>query len=273
MKGWISQIKQFTQRQFIGEMLLAQGPFILLLLQVVLLLPDQRILWGSENVFYRYGHTDGLLSNVILRLYYQPQLYHPILITHIVSCLLAVLPASLALVPRTLAWISALMLYAAAPSVYGWAMPILLLTTFASIGMCLTTAFFNRLHLRYWLMVFLRAQALVFTFAFVAMAWGNTQWLHGEAFYYAIHHDAAVRSWVIENREGLSLLSSPITYCALLFASLFLVMICFEKTRRVGFLISLGFIGIYGIVFNDVMNTLVLAQLLLPWGIALAPRT
>ena len=269
MRGLLNHIKLSSQRQSRAELVLSNAPFLLLLVQLLILLPEHNLLWGAENVFYRYGHADGMLSNGILRVYYAPEFSLPILIIHIVCCLLALIPTSFAVLPRTAAWVTALMLYAAAPSAYGWAMPLLLSSCFLSIALCLSGDFFNRLSLRYWLMIFLRAQSLMLVVGFVAMAWGNPQWQQGDAFYYAIHQDNGVRQWVIEHREGLASLSAFFTYASLLWATCFPALMFIRKMRWPGLLISIIMLCSYAMVFSDLMSALTLSLPLLSWSIAL----
>ncbi|MFN5621483.1 MAG: hypothetical protein ACK478_09300 [Flavobacteriales bacterium] len=269
MRALLNHIKLSSQQQSGGELLLSNAPFVLLLVQLLILLPEHNFLWGAENVFYRYGHADGMVSNAILRVYYAPEFSLPVIITHITCCLLALIPTSFAALPRAGAWLTALMLYAAAPSAYGWAMPMLLSSCFASIPLCLNGDFFDRMNLRYWLMIFLRVQSLLFVVGFVAMAWGNPQWQQGNAFYYAIHQDNRVRHWVLEHREGLASLSALFTYTTLLFATCFPALMFFRITRWTVLLISIIMLCTYALVFSDLMSALTLALLLLSWSIAL----
>jgi hypothetical protein len=201
MKQVLAKIISPSQGVSKGELILAQAPFALLLLQVLLLFSERRLLWGVDNLFYRFGHADDFLSNAILRLYYAPELSGWILIVHILCCVLALLSGPLAMLPRMGAWLTALMLYAAAPTAYCGYMPLLLAMSFASIGLCLHTPFFERIHVRYWLHILMRAQSVLFACAFACFAWGTEQWLQGQTFHYAIHHDAMIRPWVLQQQE------------------------------------------------------------------------
>jgi hypothetical protein len=260
-------VKALASKEHAGQQILALAPFALFLIQAVLLLPEHRMLWGIENVFYRYGQGDGFLSNTILRVYYSPDLAGKVLTTHLVCCFLALVPVSIAALPRLIAWLTALMLYAAAPSAFGWTMPFLLSVSAVSIGLCLKTTGFDQIGLRYWLHQLLRAQSLLWIIAFVALAWGNDQWRHGETFYYAIHHDAAVRHWVIENRTWLSRLSVVCTYAMLMYTTLLPAILLLNRFRYMGIIVGIMLLCVYTLVFNNVMNALILGMLLLPWAI------
>lgn len=231
------------------------------------------MLWGAENVFYRFGQGGGFLSNAIYRLYYKPELANTILILHVVSCLLALLPHSFAAPPRVVAWVTALMLYAAAPSAYGWTMPLLLNISAVSIGLCLKSDWLDLLGFRYWLHQLLRAQSLVWIIGFAAMAWGNDQWQRGEAFYYAIHHDAAVRHWVLDSRTWLSRLSIAVSYAVLCYATLLPVVLLLNRLRSTAITVGIVLLFGYSLVFTNIMNAAVIGLLLLPWAVALPKRS
>jgi len=265
-------VKSITSKERAGAHILSLAPFVLLLLQALLLLPEHRMLWGADNVFYRYGQGDGFLTNAILRVYYSPELAGKVLVTHLICCLLALLPLSIAALPRFIAWLTALMLYAAAPAAYGWTMPFLLATCVVSIGLCLKTNWLGRLELRYWLHQLLRAQSLLWIMAFAAMAWGNDQWTRGETFYYAIHLDAAIHQWVMENRTWLSQLSVACSYPVLMYATLLPLMLPIKRFRPIGILVGILFLCGYALVFSNVMNTLTLGLLLLPWATQLPAK-
>jgi hypothetical protein len=252
-----------------GEFILARAPFALLLLQVLLLFSERRLLWGVDNLFYRFGHADDFLSNAILRLYYAPELSGWILTVHILCCVLALLSVPVAVLPRMGAWLTALMLYAAAPTAYFQFMPLLLTMSFASIGLCLHTPFFERIHVRYWLHVLMRAQSVLFACAFACFAWGTEQWLQGQTFYYAIHQDAMIRPWVLQQQEILGSMSAGFTYTLMVFATLFPLLMMIRSMRIKGIYVGALIVIAHALLFNHVLNSLTLALLLLPWGIDL----
>lgn len=271
MKRLLTNSISSSQGHRQGEFILAQAPFVLLLLQVLLLYSERRLLWGVDNVFYRFGHADDFLSNTILRLYYTPELSGWILIIHILSCVLALIPFSVAVLPRLCAWLTALMLYAAAPAAYFAYMPLLLTMSFASIGLSLRTPFFERIHVRYWLHVLMRAQSGLFACAFACIAWGNEQWTQGQTFYYAIHQDAMIRPWVLQQREILGSMSAGFTYTLMAFATLFPLLMMIRSLRIKSIYVGAVIVIAHALLFNHVMNTLTLVLLLLPWGIDLPP--
>lgn len=234
-------------------------------MQGIVLFADREILWGIDNVFFRFGQSNRLIENAVLRLYYIPEIFPWVYYTHIAACLAALLDRGWAFIPRMVAWATGLLLYNAAAAAYGWSMPLMMNMTF--IGILMHTQ--SKLNLiasiqpvLIWLM---RMQGLIFLSACALYQWGASQWILGDAFYYRWHLDFNLRECWHSSRASWLVFSKVITYGWMGFCSLFPIVIWFKKMRSAILIGGLVLTLVYLIVCNNAMNALALPALLLPW--------
>lgn len=243
--------------------LIVGGIYFLLLLQALLLFTDRGLLWGIDNVMYRFGHTDRFIENTVLRLYYQPGLFAWIYYGHLMACGAALLSFRLVFIPRIIAWFTGLMLYHAAPAAYSEAMPLLL--NMAVIASFYHSSASSRLinTVNYWIPIMLRIQSLIVVTTFLLYAFGSVQWPGGSAVYYHLHHNSLICAQGY--RQLLTKFSTSLTYGLLAYAITFISLVGFVRTRRIiiniGIIISCSYVALS----CQLMNGLVCILMLLTW--------
>jgi len=228
-------------------------------------LPYSGLVWGADNVLFRFGLVDSLLDNAVLRLYYQPELFPWIYYTHPIFLLLSLRNSAYSFIPRILAWFSGLMLYAAAENLFGTGVILLLQTAFLLVPVHYESTSNVRLWFNSLSMLAMRIQTIVILIVIGMFAWGSAQWKGGDALYYWMHQGYQFRLFAGSSaREATGVLHALSLVCVGLF-TLMPFTLLIRHTRFYSTLVLLV-IGTISVLFLTNMATgFAIISLALPW--------
>lgn len=239
--------------------------FGFLFVQWLTTLPYAALAWGTDNVLFRYGMPSSAIDNAVRRLYYQPELFYWIYHSHAALLLLSTLNRPWVIAARALSWITGLMLYHAAPDLFGWGMLLLLQTTF----FLLPVQYGSSSPLRIWLnslsLLALRMQTLIVLFSIALFMWGSQQWRTGSALYYLVHQVFHLRSAFFAFFSEKTTLLQLLSYAWLIICSVLPVGFLWRRTRVFASTILLVVGGTAVIVATNLAVGLGLIALALPW--------
>ncbi|MFM7311099.1 MAG: hypothetical protein ACKOZY_10860 [Flavobacteriales bacterium] len=235
--SWFESL--FTEAQPLSRRIFIIALYAWFLVQWLILFPLKNVLWGTTNAFYRHGFDDGILENIIYRLIYDPEIFPWIWWTHVVACVLAVLPSLWSAIPRCMVWITGLMLYYSAYRVFNSGMLLMLLLSCYSI--------FIHGRTRRWPLILLSNvfvglcyfQITWVYFSSAVFKWMGTQWVEGTAVYYALNIERFGGHSIDWSQGWICMLSMMITWMVLLFQTLFPALIWLRKWRMQMILIGL----------------------------------
>jgi hypothetical protein len=228
-------------------------------------LPGHLLIWGEENVLFRFGMPDSFLENTLLRLYYQPEIYAWIYFTHPIFLLAGLRNASNSWIPRFLAWLTGMMLYQAAPSVLGWGAVLLLQFSFLLIPVHYETGsairkWFNSLSI-----AAMRILTILIVATIVVFMWGSSQWPKGESIYYLVHQPSVVRSFIYDASSKVGWLWKSVSYALLVITTCLVGSLAFRPTRHYSTMAILIIGSIAVLAFNNLAHGFALITLALPW--------
>lgn len=241
---------------------IVQGFLIVLWITTI---PEHALFWGSDNVLFRFGMPDSILENVVLRLYYQPQISAWVYFSHPLLLIAGMRNAAISWLPRSLAWISGMMLYQAAPGVLGWGAVLLLQVAFLLIPVHYETEsavrkWFNSLSIAAMRILTVMVIAVVAIFM-----WGSSQWLQGETIYYLIHQPSEVRSFLYESSADAGWLWKALTYALFGITTCLAASLLFRPTRYYSTVIILVIGSAAVLSFNNLAHGFAVITLALPW--------
>jgi hypothetical protein len=208
---------------------------------------------------------DSTLENVVLRLYYQPQISAWIYFSHPLLLIAGMRNAAISWLPRSLAWISGMMLYQAAPGVLGWGAVLLLQVAFLLIPVHYETEsavrkWFNSLSIAAMRILTVMVLAVV-----AILMWGSSQWLQGETIYYLIHQPSEVRSFLYEASADAGWLWKALTYALFGITTCLAASLLFRPTRYYSTVIILVIGSVAVLSFNNLAHGFAVITLALPW--------
>jgi hypothetical protein len=241
---------------------IVQGFLIVLWITTI---AGHQLIWGDDNVLFRFGMADSLLENIVLRLYYQPEIYAWVYFTHPIFLLVGMRNAANSWVPRLLGWFTGMMLYQAAPSVLGWGALLLLQYALFLIPVHYETEspvrkWFNSLSI-----AGMRILTLLVVTTVAVFMWGSNQWPKGEAIYYLVHQPSEVRSFIYDASSHVGWLWKIITYALLLITTCLVASLIFRPTRHYSTMILLILGSIAVLSFNNLAHGFAVITLSLPW--------
>jgi hypothetical protein len=242
------------------------------LLNALLCWPFHEQLWGPESVLRRYGAPSTLIQNQIYGLIYHPGRFTWIFFPHVLASALGMTDRRWSFIPRTVAWITGLMLYYAAIPAFNSGMLIMLLLAFC----CIPVHTGTHSPWRHALNHFARYAAVLqvmLCYAFSAyFKLNGSQWLSGDAVYYAVHLERFSTPWItgwIGAHAGFARL---LTYLVLGYQVLFPLLI-FLRPRRVLIFLSVGlgmhlFIGAAMHLWDFALAMIICYALFLPENVS-----
>lgn len=241
---------------------IVQGFLIVLWITTI---PEHGLFWGNDNVLFRFGMPDSLLENAVLRLYYQPEIAAWVYFSHPLLLIAGLRNAAMSWLPRLLGWFTGMMLYSAAPGVFGWGAILLLQFAFLLIPVHYETAssirkWFNSLSI-----AAMRIQTILVVSVIAVFMWGSAQWQKGETIYYLVHQPSEVRSFLYEASAGVSWLWQIITYALLVTTTCLGLSLIFRPTRYLSTMILLVVGSIAVLSFNNLAHGFAIITLALPW--------
>jgi hypothetical protein len=219
------------------------------IVNAILVWPYHKMMWDTQNVFFRQGHADSIIENFAYRLIYAPSEFLVVFSIHLLAAVLSLFERQWSVLPRLITWLTALMLYYAAAEAFNSGMMLMMLLAFYS-------AFILSSANNHFAVVVtnLAAFACIFQIGLVYFAasmfkLGGEQWVSGTAVYYAMHIERFSSTWF----EGSNLLRSNVamhlfTWTAFAYQLLFPMMLFIRKGRGIFLLIGVGFhlfIGIF----------------------------
>jgi len=240
--------------------------YVWMILNLLTLSADREILWGPDNVFFRFGQSDRLLENLVLRLYYQPGSYRWVYYAHFIACFFAISNRSWSFLPRIIAWGSGLLLYNAAWAAFGWSMPLMLNLALLSAFMHSKSKLAWRISLNTTLLWMMRIQCLIFFAVLALYQWGSTQWLSGDAVYYQWHLDYFLIEKMHSSRASLFTFIHILNYGWMSYCTLLPIAIWIKPMRRAIVRTGFVFAAIYFCFWSAQINAIALVALLLPWS-------
>lgn len=228
-------------------------------------LPYRNIIWGPDNVLFRYGMADNIIENAILRLYYQPELFPWIYFMYPIFLLLSLRNHPFSFISRILAWFGGLMLFSAAGSVYGSGIIMLLQTALLLTPVHYESASPWRRWLNSFSILSLRLQSIIIVGAIGVFMWGSLQWKAGEAIYYLIHEPFRFRLPFHTMIGESKLILKGINYILLGVISLLPITLIIRPTRFYSTL-ALLITGIFcTLMYTNMAIGFALITLALPW--------
>jgi hypothetical protein len=241
---------------------IVQGFLIVLWITTI---PEHSLFWGNGNVLFRFGLPDSLIDNAVLRLYYQPEIYAWIYFSHPLLLIAGLRNASISWLPRLLGWFTGMMLYQAAPGVFGWGAVLLLQFAFFLIPVHYETdssirKWFNSLSI-----AAMRIQTILVVSVVAVFMWGSSQWQKGESIYYLVHQPSEVRTFLYEASSGLKWLWKFISYVILISTTCLGVCLIFRPTRYMSTVVILILGSIAVLSFNNLAHGFAVITLALPW--------
>jgi hypothetical protein len=228
-------------------------------------IPEHLLFWGNDNVLFRFGMPDSILENALLRLYYQPEIYVWVYFSHPILLVAGLRNAAHSWIPRVLGWFTGMMLYQAAPGVFGWGAVLLLQLAFFLIPVHYETEssvrkWFNSLSI-----AAMRFQTILVVSTVTIFMWGSAQWKDGETIYYLLHQPSEVRTFLYEASSGLKWLWMTITYLLLAITTCLSASLLFRPTRYLSTTVLLVIGSIAVLSFNNLAHGFAIITLALPW--------
>lgn len=219
------------------------------ILNAIMLWPYRNMMWDTQNVFFRQGHTDSFVENMIYRLIYSPSEFIWIFSIHIAAAILSLFERQWSVLPRLITWVTALMLYYAAAEAFNSGMMLMML-------LACYAAFIrsDASHPFAVVITNLAAFASIFQIGLVYFAasmykLGGDQWPAGTAVYYAMHIERFASSWLTESNVLRSaVFMHLLTWTAFAYQLLFPLMMFFKRGRGLFLIVGVGFhlfIGIF----------------------------
>jgi len=228
-------------------------------------LPYSGLMWGADNVLFRFGQADSLIENTLLRLYYQPGLFPWIYYTHPLFLLLSLRNSGNSWLPRTLGWITGLMLYAAAENLFGIGVILLMQTAFLLIPVHYESNSNVRIWLNSLCMLALRIQTILILTVIALFVWGASQWKGGDALYYWIHQGYQFRLIAGETAHEATSVLHALSLVGLGLFTLMPFTLLLRPSRFYSTLVLLV-IGTLSVLFLTNMATgFAIISLALPW--------
>jgi len=228
-------------------------------------LPYRAIIWGPDNVLFRYGLANNFIENAVLRLYYQPELFPWIYYTYPIFLLISLLNHPLSFVARILAWFCGLMLFSAAEHVYGLGIILLLQTALLLIPVHYESTSASRRWLNSFSMLALRLQTIIILGTIAIFMWGSIQWKSGEAIYYLIHEPFRFRLPFHTMFGESTMILKTINYLLFAVISLLPITLIVRPTRFYSTL-ALLITGIFcTLMYTNMAIGFALISLALPW--------
>jgi hypothetical protein len=159
--------------------------YLWFLINACMLWGSKEYLWGPEKIFYRHGNASDFISNFFYQLIYDSHRFNLIFSLHLVGSALGILDVKWNFIPRLMAWATGFMLYYSAIQVFNSGMLLMLsMALFAS---------FIYTRARHPLRIVISnsariaaiAQLCIVYFVATIYKFSGTQWLNGDALYYA----------------------------------------------------------------------------------------
>jgi len=224
-----------------------------------------QLIWGNDNVLFRFGMPDSMIDNAVLRLYYQPEIYAWVYFTHPIFLLVGLRNSANSWIPRLFAWFSGMMLYQAAPGVLGWGALLLLQFAFFLIPVHYETGssvrkWFNSLSI-----AAMRILTILVISTVAVFMWGSSQWKNGETIYYLVHQPSELRPFIYETSSQVGWLWKTITFALLLITTCLMGSLVFRPTRHYSTMVILIIGSLAVLLFNNLAHGFAVATLALPW--------
>jgi len=252
MRGMIDKFTKFIGDKIIHRQsirfftILVYGWFVL---NAFMLWPSKDMLWGADKIFFRHGFPDGILSNFFYMLVYQSTRAPYIFYLHIVAALVSMAEFRWSLLPRLITWATGWMLFYSATEVFNSGIMLMLMMAFFS------SFIYTKARNYYGVSVsnFMRAACITQLIMVYAVAGlyklTGSQWLSGEAFYYALQIDQySSPFWQTADVIAIPGLYATMNYIGFGYQLLFPVLIWIKKLRPFFLICGLSFhlfIGIF----------------------------
>jgi hypothetical protein len=223
--------------------------YLWFLFNVIFVWDVKDLLWGVNNVFYRQGHSDGLIENFFFQLIYDATRFKIIFYAHIISTCMSLIERSWSFIPRLISWATAWMLYYSAIEAFNSGMLIMIAMSLYAAFMCYRSTNPYRMLFTNLARYAALTQVMLVYFTATIYKLSGEQWLSGDAVYYAMHIDHFSSDWWIHGQfVQRAFIMKGLNYFALLYQLVFPVMIWVNKGRNTflffGILFHL-FIGIF----------------------------
>jgi hypothetical protein len=204
--------------------------------------PYKNMMWDTQNVFFRQGHTDTLIENFIYHLIYAPSVFKYVFAIHLISSFLGMFDFRWSVFPRLAVWVTSLMLYFAAAEAFNSGMMIMMLLAFYASVMYIRSENPYRIVLTNLASLACVIQIGLVYFTASMYKLGGTQWPEGTALYYALHIDRFssdfwIGSSLIRSAAAMKLL----TWAALAYQVFFPLMLFVKRGRHLYLLAGVGF--------------------------------
>ena len=241
---------------------IVQGFLIVLWITTI---PEYQLFWGNDNVLFRFGMPDSILENAVLRLYYQPEISAWVYFLHPLLLLVGMRNAAISWIPRLLGWFTGMMLYQAAPGVFGWGAILLLQVAFLLIPVHYETESSARKWFNSLSIAAMRIQTILVLAIATIFMWGSSQWLKGETIYYLVHQPSEVRTFLFEASNGLGWVWKATTYLLLATVTCSVASLIFRPTRYISTTVLLVIGSLAVLSFNNLAHGFAVITLALPW--------
>lgn len=206
----------------------------------IMLWPVKDMLWGPDKIFYRHGFPDGMLSNFFYMLVYQSTRAPYIFYLHILAAAVSMGEFRLSFIPRLITWATGWMLFYSATEAFNSGMMIMLMMAFFCAFIYTHARKFYGVALSNFMRIACITQVMIVYAAAGLYKLTGSQWLAGEAFYYAMQIDQySSPFWQSANVIAIPGLFLTMNYVGLGYQLLFPVVIWIKKIRP--FFLILGF--------------------------------
>ncbi len=200
------------------------------LINAMMLWGTKEYLWGAEKIFYRHGNASDFISNFFYQLIYDSHRFNLIFGLHLFGSAVGILDTKWNFVPRLIAWITGFMLYYSAIQVFNSGMLLMLSMAFFASFIYTRAQHPLRIVISNSARIAAITQLCIVYIVATIYKLSGTQWLNGEALYYALQIDQ-FSSGFSKSIADQMWIFKILTYFGLLYQLLFPILIWIKKIR------------------------------------------
>jgi hypothetical protein len=204
-----------------------RGVYAWLALNTLSLWSSYDLIWGSDSVFQRMGHIDGVLNNLVYHLVYTKRWAYLVFHAHWVGALLSMGSYRGVFVVRIGVWITGLMLFYSAIEVFNSGMMVMNIMAFYLI-------FYNATRHAQWLnkgiYMMCAAQVIIIYGVSAMFKLRGEQWLEGDILYFVMQTPHFVSAWIRDSALiSCNTLLTTLGYLALAYQLLFPLLVFWKR--------------------------------------------
>jgi hypothetical protein len=163
--------------------------YVWFLVNAAMLWPVKELLWGESSVLVRFPAKNDLLNNIVYALVYDRAKFHIVFYVHLIASCVSVWDWRWAFFPRAAAWFTGLMLFFSAIPAFNSGFLLMLLLSFYCIPYYSNARSVAGIALNNTARIASIVQVVMVYAVACYFKLTGTQWISGNALYYALSID------------------------------------------------------------------------------------